>query len=237
MTAGTDGVRDPAPTMDATSQANARRGLPGLSVRPIVIPFSSFTPGRSSSLFARAFRRFGAALTSRRRSERCPNPRSDATSKPRRACRCCAATSSGCSLQRCRIRPDRDAWCLLRSLQRQPPTAHRAYQRRGISLHHCNQAAELKAVRAADERLAGYSFSAEQHVLRRLDKTFGAFLDRVKRGAKLGFRRLRAKTRVPGFVASGYKPDGWRSIGSISKSKTVGPTSISDDICNGTRES
>jgi hypothetical protein len=43
-------------------------------------------------------------------------------------------------------------------------------------------------------------------VLRRLDKTFGAFIDRVKRGAKLGFSRLRAKTRSPGFVASGYKP-------------------------------
>ena len=70
-----------------------------------------------------------------------------------------------------------------------------AYQRRGISLRYGNQAAELKAVRAADERLAGYSFSAEQQVLRRLDKTFSAFFGRVKRGAKPGFPRFRAKTR------------------------------------------
>jgi putative transposase len=70
-----------------------------------------------------------------------------------------------------------------------------AYQRRGVSLRYGNQAAELKAVRAADERLAGYSFSAEQQVLRRLDKAFSAFFGRIKRGAKPGFPRFRAKAR------------------------------------------
>ena len=70
-----------------------------------------------------------------------------------------------------------------------------AYRRRGISLRYGNQAAELKAVRAADERLAGYSFTAEQQVLRRLDKTFAAFFGRIKRGTKPGFPRFRAKAR------------------------------------------
>ena len=70
-----------------------------------------------------------------------------------------------------------------------------AYQRRGVSLRYGNQAAELKAVRAADERLAGYSFSAEQQVLRRLDKTFSAFFGRIRHGAKPGFPRFRAKAR------------------------------------------
>lgn len=70
-----------------------------------------------------------------------------------------------------------------------------AYRRCGISLRYGNQAVELKAVRAADERLAGYSFSAEQQVLRRLDKTFSAFFGRVKRGTKAGFPRFRAKSR------------------------------------------
>ena len=70
-----------------------------------------------------------------------------------------------------------------------------AYQRRGVSLRYGNQAGELKAVRAADERLAGCSFSAEQQVLRRLDKTFAAFFGRLKRGAKPGFPRFRAKSR------------------------------------------
>lgn len=70
-----------------------------------------------------------------------------------------------------------------------------AYRRRGISLRYGNQAAELKAVRTVDERLAGYSFTAEQQVLRRLDKTFSAFFGRVKRGVKSGFPRFRAKAR------------------------------------------
>lgn len=70
-----------------------------------------------------------------------------------------------------------------------------AYQRRGVSLRYGNQAAELKAVRAVDERLSGYSFSAEQQVLRRLDKAFSAFFVRVRRGGKAGFPRFRAKAQ------------------------------------------
>jgi putative transposase len=70
-----------------------------------------------------------------------------------------------------------------------------AYQRRGISLKYGNQAGELKAVREADERLGGFSFSAEQQVLRRLDKAFSAFFGRIKRGGKAGFPRFRAKAR------------------------------------------
>ncbi len=71
-----------------------------------------------------------------------------------------------------------------------------AYRRRGISLCYLDQASELKAVRAADERLARYSYSAEQQVLRRLDKAFKAFLRRLKeRGGKAGFPRFQAKSR------------------------------------------
>jgi putative transposase len=70
-----------------------------------------------------------------------------------------------------------------------------AYRRRDISLRYGNQAAELKAVREADERLGGFSFSAEQQVLRRLDKAYAAFFGRMKCGAKAGFPRFRAKSR------------------------------------------
>ena len=59
-----------------------------------------------------------------------------------------------------------------------------AYRRQGRTLRYADQAAELKAVRAADERLAGFSFSAEQQVLRRLDKAFAAFFRRLKAGGK-----------------------------------------------------
>jgi putative transposase len=68
-----------------------------------------------------------------------------------------------------------------------------AYRRQGKSLGYIDQANELKAVRLADERLAGYSYSAEQQVVRRLDKAFKAFFGRVRRGTG-GFPRFRAKS-------------------------------------------
>lgn len=70
-----------------------------------------------------------------------------------------------------------------------------AYQRQGKSLRYADQANELKAVRLADERLAGFSYSAEQQVLRRLDKSFKAFFRRCKAGEKPGFPRFRAAAR------------------------------------------
>ena len=69
-----------------------------------------------------------------------------------------------------------------------------AYRRQGQTLRYADQAAELKAVRAADERLARFSFTTEQQVLRRLDKAFAAFFRRLKKGGKAGFPRFRAKT-------------------------------------------
>lgn len=71
-----------------------------------------------------------------------------------------------------------------------------AYRRRGISLRYGDQASELKAARAEDERLAGFSFSAEQQVLRRLDKAFAAFCRRLKTTAKAGFPRYQPKSRL-----------------------------------------
>src|SRR3546814_16895506 len=70
-----------------------------------------------------------------------------------------------------------------------------SYERRGVSLNYGMQAGELKAVRACHEGLALWSFSAEQQVLRRLDKAFQAFFSRVKRGDKAGFPRFRASSR------------------------------------------
>lgn len=70
-----------------------------------------------------------------------------------------------------------------------------AYRRQGLTLGYVNQANELKAVRVADERLAGFSYSAEQQILRRLDKAFRAFFRRLKTKAKAGFPRFQAKSR------------------------------------------
>lgn len=69
------------------------------------------------------------------------------------------------------------------------------YRKTGKSLTYNSQALELKDVRAVDERLASFSFTSCQQVLRRLDKSFRAFFGRVKRGAKAGFPRYQAKRR------------------------------------------
>src|SRR5271166_353043 len=99
-----------------------------------------------------------------------------------------------------------------------------AYQRRGIGLRYGNQAAELKTVREADERLRGFSFSAEQQVLRRLDKAYSAFFGRMKRGAKAGFPRFRAKSR---FDSADFRVgDGL----TIRKSKRLGIVGIPGEI-------
>ena len=70
-----------------------------------------------------------------------------------------------------------------------------AFRMRGISLSYKAQASELKAVRAAGEGLERWSFTAEQQVLRRIDKTFKAFFARIRRGETPGFPRFRASAR------------------------------------------
>lgn len=69
------------------------------------------------------------------------------------------------------------------------------YRKTGRSLGYYDQATQLKAVRAVDERLAGFSFSAQQQLLRRVNKAFQAFFRRLKRGEKPGFPRFQAKAR------------------------------------------
>jgi putative transposase len=70
-----------------------------------------------------------------------------------------------------------------------------AHRRRGVTPRYGRQAGEVKAVRTTDERLAASSCSAEQQVLRRLDKAFAAFFRRLKAGGKPGFPRFRAQAR------------------------------------------
>src|SRR5918911_519540 len=100
-----------------------------------------------------------------------------------------------------------------------------AYRRQGKTLRYADQANQLKAVWAVDERLAGYSFSAEQQVLRRLDKAFRAFFRRLKeRKGKAGFPRFQSKTR---FDSAEFRVgDGL----TIRKTKRLGITGIPGEI-------
>ncbi|WP_246090345.1 RNA-guided endonuclease InsQ/TnpB family protein [Nonomuraea deserti] len=67
-----------------------------------------------------------------------------------------------------------------------------AYARAGVSVRYGDQSAELKHIRADDPDGQGrWSFSSQQATLRRLDKAFRAFFDRVKAGRTPGFPRFK----------------------------------------------
>jgi len=85
------------------------------------------------------------------------------------------------------------------------------------------QAAELRTVRAECAELARWSFSAEQQVLRRLDRAFKAFFGRIKRGEN-GFPRFRAKARY--HAAEMRVGDGL----TIRKSGRLGFVGVSGEI-------
>lgn len=70
-----------------------------------------------------------------------------------------------------------------------------AYRRCRVSVNYYDQANQLKDIRASGDPLARFSATAGQQVLRRLDKAFKAFFDRVKRGDKAGFPRFKSARR------------------------------------------
>jgi len=71
-----------------------------------------------------------------------------------------------------------------------------AYQERKESLSYNTQATGiLKRLRAEDEGLATFNYSAAQHILRRLDKAFAAFFRRIKSGETPGYPRFKSRNR------------------------------------------
>ncbi|OLT28346.1 transposase [Actinomadura sp. CNU-125] len=69
-----------------------------------------------------------------------------------------------------------------------------AYRKAGVTVRYGDQSAELKHIRADDSDVQGrWSFSSQQATLRRLDKAFRAFFDRVKAGRKPGFPRFKGR--------------------------------------------
>ncbi|WP_245739990.1 RNA-guided endonuclease InsQ/TnpB family protein [Nonomuraea maritima] len=69
-----------------------------------------------------------------------------------------------------------------------------AYAKAAVSVRYGEQSAELKHIRADDAGGQGrWSFSSQQATLRRLDKAFRAFFDRVKAGRTPGFPRFKGR--------------------------------------------
>jgi putative transposase len=67
--------------------------------------------------------------------------------------------------------------------------------RKGVSIKVNEQIVTLPVIRRDIPEQGRWSCTAQQQVLRRLDKTFKAFFGRIKRGAKAGFPRFRASAR------------------------------------------
>jgi len=78
-----------------------------------------------------------------------------------------------------------------------------AYRISHKSINYCNQANQLKEIRAEGD-LGLANFSCSQDVLRRVDKAFNAFFDRVKNGQKPGYPRFRGASRYDSITFPSY---------------------------------
>src|SRR5262245_46075236 len=78
-----------------------------------------------------------------------------------------------------------------------------AYRISHQSISYYDQANQLKEIRAAGD-LALANFSCCQDVLRRVDKTFNAFFDRVKNGQTPGYPRFRPVSRYDSITFPSY---------------------------------
>ena len=78
-----------------------------------------------------------------------------------------------------------------------------AYRISHKSINYCDQANQLKEIRAAGD-LALANFSCCQEVLRRVDKAFNAFFGRVQNGQKPGYPRFRPISRYDSITFPSY---------------------------------
>jgi putative transposase len=81
-----------------------------------------------------------------------------------------------------------------------------AYRMVGKSLNYYDQANQLPAIREIRPDLESVHSQVLQDVLRRVDKTFKAFFNRVKHGVKAGFPRFKGRNRFDTFT---YPQAGW----------------------------
>jgi putative transposase len=91
--------------------------------------------------------------------------------------------------------------------------------RQGVTIRYRDQSAQLTEIRRADPAGQGrWSFTSQQQTLRRLDRAFQGFFQRVRAGRKAGYPRFKSAARwdsvefVDGDGARWYDPAGrWAS--------------------------
>jgi putative transposase len=87
--------------------------------------------------------------------------------------------------------------------------------RHGVTVRYGDQSAQLSEIRRADPVGQGrWSFTSQQQTLRRLDRAFHGFFQRVQAGRKAGYPRFKSASRwdsvdfVEGDGASWHDPEG-----------------------------
>lgn len=99
----------------------------------------------------------------------------------------------------------------------------RAYEK-GVSIRAHEQITSLPQIRKELPHQGRWSATAQQQVMRKLDKTYAAFFGRIKRGEKAGFPRFRARDR---YHAADFRVgDGM----TIRKSKKLGFVGIPGEV-------
>ncbi len=91
-----------------------------------------------------------------------------------------------------------------------------AYEKQGIGISYLDQQKSLTTIRKEDDWFSKFHCSSQRTCLRRLDKAFKRFFDRVKKGEKPGFPRFKPRSRgVKSFetdVFSIHKALSWNSV-------------------------
>lgn len=78
-----------------------------------------------------------------------------------------------------------------------------AWKLNKVSISYFDQSNQLKEIRN-DGNLEFANFSASQDILRRVDKAFKAFFNRIKKNQKAGFPRFKGKNRFNSFTFPKY---------------------------------
>lgn len=96
-----------------------------------------------------------------------------------------------------------------------------AYRMNGKSLNYYDQADQLSSIKEERTDLSAVHSQVLQDVLRRVDKAFGGFFGRLKRGVKAGFPRFQGRNRYDSFT---YPQSGWsvkNNLLTLSKIGTI----------------
>jgi putative transposase len=99
-----------------------------------------------------------------------------------------------------------------------------AYRISHKSISYCDQANQLKEIRAAGD-LALANFSCCQDVLRRVDKAFNAFFGRVQKGQKPGYPRFRPVSRYDSITFPSYG-DGCKMLDKAVRLQGIGAVKV-----------